>query len=181
MRIRCLALVCLATVLANAQELNLPGGPVTRLASPDSSKILYGGAQLWIQDVRTQRRTKLLDIGSTLSAAWSEDGSAFYVNDRRASDSERAYIFDAATLKRVDLAARILAEDPVSRRFANDHAYFELTSWDGPQNAAVSFFGHTSGPVTCFTFRYRISGAGVVTKVSQHTSRATTEFCRDSP
>ena len=36
-----------------------------RLVSPDRSKILYGAgntAQLWIEDTRTHKRTKLFDI-----------------------------------------------------------------------------------------------------------------------
>ena len=77
--------------------------------------------ELWIENARTHRRTKLFDIGGTVSAAWSADGSAFYVNDHWASDRERAYIYDAATLKRTSIADRILAQDPRSRRFAAGH------------------------------------------------------------
>jgi hypothetical protein len=127
MRAVVLGLVSFAAVLANAQELYLPRGPVTRLASPDGYRILYGeksssGPQLWIEDERTRRRTKLFDVGGTLSAVWCADGSAFYVNDHWASDGERAYIYDAATLDRLDIGARIEAADPESRPFASGHA-----------------------------------------------------------
>jgi hypothetical protein len=187
---RGLALVCCAAVIAVAatQELNLPGGPVKRLASPDGSKILYSVPyeksgtvpQLWIEDKSAQRRTKLFDIASTLSAAWSADGSAFYVNDHSASDTERAYIYDSATLKRLDIAARILAQDAASRPLANDHAYFEVSGWEGTQDVAVAFFGHTTRPVVCFHFRYDISRAGVVKKRSQRATPATETLCDES-
>src|ERR1022692_1871643 len=106
--------VCLAMIagLAAAQEnrtitlkeLCLPSGPVTRLSSPDGSRILYGvpyqsgtndGPQLWIEDTRTHQRKMLLSIGSTLSAVWSPDGTSFSVQDHWASDSARSYIYDA--------------------------------------------------------------------------------------
>ncbi len=176
-----LGLVALAALTISAQELYLPGGPVKRLATPDGSKILYGvpyqkgsnsGPQLWIEDTRTHRRTKLFDVGGTLSVAWSADGSAFYVNDHWASDRERAYIYNAATLKRLDVAARILAEDPESRRFAKGHTYFAIERWEGAHEVAVRFSGHTDEPpVTSFDIRYRVSRAGVVKKLSQHPAR----------
>jgi len=141
MRVGVLGLVALAAVITNAQQLDLPWGPSRRLASPDGSKILYGvpydqgrneGPSLWIEDTRTRRRTKLFDIGSTLSAAWSPDGAAFYVNDHLASDRESAYIYDAATLKRIDIADRILATDPESPSLATGHVYFQVTRWESP-------------------------------------------------
>ena len=86
MRLSCLGSIALAAVIANAQELDLPRELTKRLASPDGSKILYGvpyeksasgGPQLWIEDGRTHRRTKLFDVRGTLSAAWSPDGTDF--------------------------------------------------------------------------------------------------------
>jgi hypothetical protein len=170
-------LLSFATVLANAQELYLPQGPVTRLVSPNGSKILYGvsyqksssgGPQLWVEDERTRHQTKLFDVGGTLSAVWCADGSAFYVNDHWASDRERAYIFDAATLQRLDIADRIWAEDPETRPFKSGHTYVAIERWDGTEEVAVRFSGHTDEPpVMNFDFRYRVSRAGVVKKLSQ--------------
>jgi hypothetical protein len=182
---RILRLVCCAAVLttigANAQELCLPLGSVKRLASPDGSEILYGvayqkgrndGPRLWIENRRTHRRVKLFEIGSTLCAAWSPDGSAFYVNDHWASDRERAYIYDAATLKRTDMAALIQAADPRSRRFTAGHAYYEIERWVGSQHVAARFSGHTDvPPVTMFEFRYAVSRDGAVEKAGERISR----------
>jgi hypothetical protein len=174
-------LIALAATMANARELDFgPLGSDERLASPDGSKILYGvrsnksgnaPPQLWIEDIRTHKRTKLFDILRDLSAGWSPDGAAFYVNDFQGSDEEDAYLYDAATLQRLDLEARIQAADPASRRFAKGHAYYEVTHWLGNQEVAVRFYGHTDEPpVTDFEFRYRVSRAGVVKQFSQHTA-----------
>src|ERR1017187_363868 len=88
--------VCLAMIagLAAAQEnrtitlkeLCLPSGPVTRLSSPDGSRILYGvpyqsgtndGPRLWIEDTRTHQRKIWLGCGATLSAVWFPVGPSF--------------------------------------------------------------------------------------------------------
>jgi hypothetical protein len=170
-----LGLVALAVAFANAQELNLP--------SSDGTMTLYEKAgndarELWIENARTHRHTKLFDIGGTVSADWSADGSAFYVNDHWASDRERAYIYDAATLKRLSIGRRILAEAPRSRPFAAGHNYFEIERWDGAHDVSVKFFGHTDEPpVTCFVFDYRISQTGVVKKLSQHIAPITAKLC----
>ena len=162
-------------------ELNLPGRltRVMSLASPDGSHILYGvfsrvsdGTQLWIENTRTHRRRMLLMIPDTLFAAWSPDGSAFYVRDHVASDETFSYIYDTDTLRRLDLAARILAFDPAARRFADGHAYFDVDGWQGAGEVTVHFHGHTDEPppVSCFDFRYKVSRAGTVAKVSERVS-----------
>ena len=81
--------------------LDLPFGPITRLASPDGSLTLYGvpfqkgvndGPQLWLEDGRTHQRQKLLDISDGISAGWSPDGMKFYVQDHSSSSSTESYI-----------------------------------------------------------------------------------------
>jgi hypothetical protein len=176
MNVKLFGCLALAAVLANARVLDLPWGPMKRLPAPDGKFVLYGKAgvnepQLWIEDTGTHRRTKLFDIASTLTAGWSADGAAFYVNDHSGSDEEQAYIYDAATLQRVDLGARILANDARSQSFSKGHAYFEVQRWEGSRAVAVRFFGHTDEPpVTHFDFRYRVSRTGAVQKLSQHTA-----------
>jgi hypothetical protein len=176
MSVRILAYLALAAVLANARVLDLPWGPMKRLPSPDGTFVLYGKTgvntpQLWIENTRTHRRTKLFDIAGTLKAGWSADSAAFYVNDHSASDREQGYIYDAATLKRVNIGPRILAADAKSRPFSKGHAYFQVERWEGNQELTVRFFGHTDEPpVTDFDFRYRVSRTGAVKKLSQHTA-----------
>ena len=157
--------------LAMAQELGLPHGAVTRLTSPDGAYTLYGVVdsepQLWIENTRTQFRRKLLDVPGTLSARWSPDSRAFTVS-YGPSDSKQAYIYDAGTLERLDVGSRILEADASARRFSGGHAYFVPESWEDAQHVIVRFNGHTDeSPVVCFDFRYRVSRAGVVERLSQ--------------
>ena len=157
-------------------QLDLPHGPVIRLASPDGSHILYGLAyqsgvdsspQFWIEDTRTHQRKMLLAISGTLSAMWSPDGQAFSVGDHYASDGERTYIYDTDSLVRLDLPGNILAADPGAQRFIEAHAYFTPERWADAQHVVVRFHGHTDeAPITCFDFHYRVSRAGGVEKLS---------------
>jgi len=178
----CIAIIsALATAqesrTADPPELRLPYGPVTRLASPDGFRILYGvpyqsgindGPQLWIEDTRTHQRNMLLSVGGTLSAVWSPDGSAFSVQDHFASDSARTYIYDANAVRRLDTASLIRVADSSTERLANAHAYFDLERWEGAQNVIVRLHGHTDQPpVVCFDLRYRVSRTGAVAKLSQ--------------
>jgi hypothetical protein len=179
------ALLTVTALMAQTPQarLNLPYGPITRLASPDGRVALYGvpsglntPLQLWIENTRSHERTKLLDIPGTLSAGWSPDGRAFFVLDHRASDQATSYIYDAATLRRLDLAARITASDPATAPFTHGHTYFDADRWEGSDQVLVRLHGHTdTAPVTCFDFRYRVGRDGSVAKLPQHTFPAGSE------
>ena len=159
-------------------KLDLPFGSVVRRSSPDGSKVLFlvpyrsgvnDEPQLWVEDTRTHRRQMLMNIARTLSAAWNADGSAFYVQDNENSDDSFSYIYDAKTLKRLDLGERILASDPGARRFTEGHFYFDVDRWEGLGQVIVRLHGHTDQPppVVCFDLRYRVTLAGAVAKLSQ--------------
>ena len=168
--------------------LNLPFGPITRLASPDGSLILYGvpfqtgvntGPQLWLEDARTDQRQKLLDISDGVSAGWSPDGSKFYVLDHSSSDSTESYIYDARTLKQVDLGALIRKSDSSISRFASGHAYFDFDRWESPETVIVHFYGHTDEPpVVCFDLRYRVNLSGTTKKLEQQMFPPGSKSCR---
>lgn len=157
--------------------LHLPFGPLDRLPSPDGLHILYGvpyrpghnqGPQLWIEDSHTHRRTMLLDVSSTLSAAWFSDSTAFLVEDHRASDSTRTYIYPIRTLQPHDVASDILAADPPIRRFAAGHSYFSVDDWKGTQPLQIHLYGHTDqSPVECFDLRFHVNRNGTVQKRSE--------------
>jgi dipeptidyl aminopeptidase/acylaminoacyl peptidase len=174
--------------LGGSDILELPFGESKRLSSPDGRYVLFGREydqkankppELWIEDTRTSRRTRLLELNGTASAAWSPDGTAFYVNNRWASDSENACIYDAATLQRIDLGKAIVDNDREARRFANGHAYFEVDRWQGSQNVAVRFHGHSDeAPVVCFELRYDVSRTSSVKKLSQRTAPVTSTGCQ---
>ena len=176
---------------ANGQAgavLDFPFGPLTRLASPDASLILYGvpfqkgineGPQLWLEDTRTAQRQKLLEISDTVSAGWSPDGTKFYVQDHSSSGSTESYIYDARSLKRVDLGALIRKSDSSISRFASGHAYFDMERWESPEIVIVHFYGHTDEPpVVCFDLRYRVKFSGTTTKLEQHVLPPDSKGCR---
>jgi hypothetical protein len=176
---------------AKPQTLNLPYGPVTRLASPDGARVLFGepvqggvrtGPQLWIEDIATHRKTPVLSLGGTMNAAWSPDARVFAVADHFASDLTRTYIYEAATLTRWDTAERILTADANAKPFEKGHSYFDFEKWEDAQTFTVRFHGHTdSDPVKCFEFRYRITSAGVVSKLSEKVSPAKDrDFCKSA-
>ena len=166
------------SISLTAQPLEFgPSGSSERRISPDGSKVLYGvparkgsnePPQLWLEDRSTHQRTKLFDILRNLSAGWSPDGRAFYVNDNNGSDVEDAYLYNARTLERFNVGAYIQAADPEGRRFANGHVYYEVQRWLGPEEVLVRFFGHTDeAPVLDFDFRYRVSRNGEVKRLSE--------------
>jgi hypothetical protein len=171
-----------------AAALDLPFGPITRLASPDGSLILYGvpfqkggneGPQLWLEDARTHQRQKLLDISDGVSAGWSPDGTEFYVQDHSSSSSTESYIYDARSLKRVDLGALIRRSDSSISRFASGHAYFDMERWESLETVIVHFYGHTDEPpVVCFDLRYRVKLSGTTIKLEQHVFPPGSKSCR---
>ena len=171
-----------------AAVLDLPFGSITRLLSPDGSLILYGvpfqkrvneGPQLWLEDARTHQRQKLLDISDGVSAGWSPDGTKFYLQDHSSSSSTESYIYDARSLKRVDLGALIRKSDSSISRFTSGHAYFLMERWESPQTVIVHFYGHTdTPPVVCFDLRYRVKFSGTTTKLQQHVFPPGSKFCR---
>ena len=176
---------------ANGQPtavLDLPFGPINRLASPDGSLILYGvpfqkgvneARQLWLEDARTNQRQKLLDISDGVSAGWSPDGTKFYVLDHSSSSSTESYIYDARSLKRVDLGALIRKSDSSISRFASGHAYFDFERWENPETVIVHFYGHTDEPpVVCFDLRYRVNLSGTTKKLEQQMFPPGSKSCR---
>jgi hypothetical protein len=164
-----------------ATVLDLPFGRITQLASPDGSLILYGGpfqkgvnkgSQLWLEDGRTHRRQKLLDISRQklldisegVSAGWSPDGMKFYLQDHSSSSSTESHIYDARSLKRVDLGAMIRKSDSSISRFGAGHAYVDMERWEGPDTVIVHFYGHTDEPpVVCCDVHYQVKLGGTPT------------------
>lgn len=176
-----------ASVQENSQpeELTLSYVGTESLLAPDGAHTLYGvpfqednGMQLWIKNNSTGARKWLLNVGSSIQARWSPDGKSFSVNDQLGSDLERAYIYDVSTLHRLNVGKAILAADPESKPFTSGHAYFQVERWDGSEHVFARFQGHTDEPpVQCFDFRYRISRAGLVEKLSQRVALIDENYC----
>jgi hypothetical protein len=121
----------------------------------------------------------LLEVSGTLSADWSDDSTAFFVEDHLASDSTRTYLYPISTLQRLDVAALILAADPLAERFVEGHAYFSVDRWDGSQYLLIHLYGHTDqAPVDCFDLHYRVNRNGAVQKQSQQVRPVAAKSCQ---
>jgi hypothetical protein len=159
-----------------SEVLRLPYGGPNRLVSPDGQWLLYGvpyqqsandGPELWLENLRTRHKQKLLDIPDTLRAAWFPDSAQFWVEDHTASDQTQTYIFNPATLRRLDLRKAVLSADPSIRPLDDGHRYYNVES-AGAQTLLIDFRGHTdTSPVKCFDARYRVTRAGGVSRLSQ--------------
>lgn len=162
--------------LMAAAILLLPYGSQSRLVSPDGQWALYGlqyrqnahrDPGLWIENLRTRRRQEILDLRDTLRAAWFPDSARFWVEDHSASDRTQAYIYDPATLRRLDLRNAVLAADPSAKPLDQGHRYYKVESVE-PQSVLIEFSGHTDeAPVKCFDVRYRVTLAGAVSRLSR--------------
>jgi hypothetical protein len=170
-----------------SDTLELPFGKKDRLPSPDGRYVLFGRTQnetksgtpeLWFEEPGLSKRVRLLELGGTARAAWSPDGTAFYVNDRWVSDRERSYLYDAASLDRTDLGKAILANDDRAARLATGHAYIGAGQWKDSQTVLVRFHGHTDeAPVVCFDLRYDVGRNGSVKKLAEHIAPVTDKGC----
>jgi len=179
MSVRRAGLVFMAAVTAvmplASLILSLPRG-TRNLASPDGRWVLYGvphqqstshTPELWIENLRTHRRHKVQDIPDTLRAGWFPDSARFWVEDHSASDRTQAYIYNPETLARLDVRKAVLDSDASASAFDRGHRYYNVAS-AAAQTLLIDFRGHTDEPpVTCFDVRYRVTRAGVVSRLSR--------------
>jgi hypothetical protein len=161
-----LGAVSVSTGQNHSVSLERPFGDAHALVSPDGHYALagkYPASELWIEDTRTHQQRFVAHITvQTMSLAWSQDSSAFLVNDRAASDLETASLYDVASLNRLDLGRAIAAADPQTGRFflqikngpapfsgfngrLTDHSYVHGTRWLDANHVAVRISGHTDG------------------------------------
>jgi hypothetical protein len=177
-------------------RLELPFGHVMRLSSPNGRSILVGtskridlsqecakcfsiSSKLWFEDSLSHARKLILDVSSTASAGWSPEGDAFYVEDHIGSNITEAYIYEAASLNKLDIVDRIFAADPKAKQLASGHAYFNVKRWQDNDNLLVRFTGHTDeSPETCFDIRYLVNRSGAVKKLSEHTGTSAEPWCQ---
>lgn len=156
--------------------LVMPYGSPSRLVSPDHQWLLYGvpyqpaashGPELWLENLRTHRRQKVLDIPDTLRAGWFPDSAQFWVEDHTASDRTQTYIYNPATLQSLDIRKAVLSADPSIRPLDDGHRYYNVEK-AGTQTLLINFRGHTDEPpVTCFDAHYRVTRAGAVQRLER--------------
>ena len=169
-----------------AQAINVPFGPLSELASPDGRHVLFlkrtqVPPELWIRHTGSSESRRLLVVNRTARVQWAADSNALYVVDQDSSSSSETRIYDAQGKLLLTATEALLKADPSLARF-DGHRYVEARDWIDTSTLRVYWFGHTDGPVTCFTFQYSLGINGQATRTSERFGRPTaTTPCLELP
>jgi hypothetical protein len=123
---------------------------------------------LWLEDEATHSRTSIAVRNSDLSAGWSPDGNAFYVQVRQASDMGILTLYKNTGDRLLSVDRAVLRADPAARELFHDsHHYFEADHWLDGTHLLVRFDGHTDYyPSRCFDLTYSVRLDGKLEKLS---------------
>lgn len=98
---------------ADAQAASAPSG----LTSPDGRWELIWQKRsdydysLNLSNLKTHESREVLSQSQPQTAGWAPNGEWFFVNEHESSDWDNAYVYNAATLERFDLAQLITSHD----------------------------------------------------------------------
>lgn len=141
--------------------------------SPNGSWAVFGTLKpslgVWLVNNRTHQRRFLLDCPDTVSVGWAPDGKHFFVNDSWASDETYAFVYDPASLKRIDLSNLLVAAVPNFKSFLDDsHHYVSVERWVNSEELLVDFRGHFDHyPASTWDQWYQVSLSGTVHSASR--------------
>lgn len=172
--------------LMAAQAIDIPFGPRSELASPDGRHVLFlkrtpVPPELWVRHTDSSGSTRLLVVNRTARLQWAPDSSSFYVVDQDSSSSSETRVHDAQGRLTLVAGQALLKADPSLAQFTG-HLYIEARDWIDSRTLRVYWFGHTDGPVTCFTFEYLLALNGEARRLSGRLDHPTaTTVCRESP
>lgn len=161
----------------NPPVIIVPDGPISRIPSPDGKWILVFECpneckerKLWIEEVVSHKRSPIKEYERSLDISWAPNSQFFFVNDNSGSTNARCYVYEAATLKEIDVEKLILAKDASAQQFLNSgHSYLRAKHCIESHSLLVVLEGHNDGaPPGGFTLRYRVNLNGNVVKLSQH-------------
>jgi hypothetical protein len=180
-----------AATSAFTEPLVLGEGP-GRSVAPEGRYVLFAASEdpqkrsacqdlgcdnLWLEDEKTHKRTWIATRNSDLSAGWSPDGNAFYVQDRQASDEGILSVYKNSGARIQSVDTMILQTDPAARElFWNSHHYSKAIRWMDATHLRVRFHGHTDYyPSRCFALDYSVSLEGKLKKLSERVEPASAE------
>ncbi len=184
---RCLVLAVSLLILMPSTEsvldastaqavINLPQGPVTRLASPDGKWTLVfecpndcAERKLWIEASSSHTRRLVKEYDRSLGISWAPDSHSFFVNDEYGSNGALCYVIDPLDLKVKDIATLITSGDSDAIMFLKaGHSYLKAKRWISSRELLVVLYGHFDDPPSRgFTIRYQVGLMGSVKKLSQ--------------
>ena len=158
--------------------VSLPQGRITRIASPDRNWTLtfelhgvYKPRQLWIQRSGSSGRTMVREFERSADISWSSDSQHFFVNDASGSGETRCYIYDAITLKSIDVEALVAKAAPKAADYLGaDHSCLEVKHWVNSHEVLVKLTAYFSEPPPQrpgFSGTYRVDLNSTVAKVRE--------------
>jgi len=163
-----------------ATIVSLPNEPLIQIPSPDGKWNLIFECpndcrerKLWIEEAASHTRRAIKEYERSLSISWAPDSQFFFVNDASGSTDTRCYVYEAATLREINVEKLVLAADVAASKFLNaGHSYLKANRWGSSRELLVTLEGHNDGePPRGFTLRYRVSLGGNIVKLSQHVER----------
>jgi hypothetical protein len=181
-----------AFVAPAADVLEVPFGQQQELQSPDHRHKLVlkpaaDGAnqppELWLAPANQHDGRRILVINRTARAEWAPDAKKFYVADEAASDTTESRVYDTEGSVILDVRKTLLKADPLLAPWQNaGHLYIKTQGWIDANTLRVAWYGHTDGPVKCFTFEYSLSVTGSAARLSSRITNSTArEFCDENP
>lgn len=141
--------------------LELPGDVRQMLPSPDGRWALIGtplpDRELRLENQADKHQELVTGFSRSLSAAWSPDSKAFFVNDAYGSNLEDTYVYWLGSKEPHKLNDLILTHYKWDTEVDADHAYFQAVRWLGPAKLLVEYCGHGHGGLHQFDFVYVIT------------------------
>lgn len=176
---------------AHTPVVSFPAAGFTPIPSPDRKWVLVfecpnecsGERNLWLEDNRTHIRKLVSKYERNLGVSWALDSRHFFVNDAAGSDETSCSIYDPATLKATDVAALLTARDASLKRFLGaGHSYLEAQYWTNSRELLVVLYGHfDEPPAEAFSFTYRVSLNGNISRVLQDDDTRKVGFSESAP
>jgi len=119
---------------------------------------------LFLQDMQTQAKRKLLDYYRSVDVLWNPDSSSLAVTNYVGSNVADCLVFFIATdRKSVNVADKLRITDPqeVATLDKSSHIYWGAVRWTSSQSLLVKVWGHTDAqPVRGFEYfhTYQLTG-----------------------
>jgi len=187
-----IAALLLAFSASAADVLEVPFGQKHEVQSPDHQHTLVlkrsadgteNPPELWLASTNQRDDRRILVVNRTARAEWAPDATKFYLTDEAASNSTESRVYDSDGTAILDIGKTLLKADPSLAKWQDaGHLYIDTRGWIDSNTLHTFWYGHTDGPVNCFTFEYALSLNGSVRRLSSRVKDMTLrESCDENP
>lgn len=182
----------LALTATAADVFEIPFGHKQEMQSPDHRHKLVlkrskdgtdQPPEVWLESTSGPDARRILVVNRTARAEWAPDAKKFYLTDEAVSNSAESRVYDTEGTVILDVGQTLLKADPSLTQWQDaGHLYIDARGWIDENTLRTFWYGHTDGPVTCFTFEYAVSINGSARRLSSRLKKATPrEFCIENP